>query len=39
MRRVAQVEHTAVTGLLREEAGGLWTSLAAERKRFRQNVV
>ena len=27
------------TGLLREEAGGLWTSLAAERKRFRQNVV
>ena len=28
-----------VTGLLREEAGGLWTSVAAERKRFRQNVV
>ena len=27
------------TGLLREEAGGLWTSVAAERKRFRQNVV
>ena len=27
------------TSLLREEAAGLWTSLAAERKRFRQNVV
>ena len=27
------------TGLLREEAGGLWMRLAAERKRFRQKVV
>ena len=31
--------HGMGTGLLREEAGRLWTSVAAERKRFRQNVV
>ena len=28
-----------ITGLLGQEAGGLWTRIAGERKRFRQNVV